>query len=255
MVCAKHIAQPKWLNGEATKAKEKKPPAPFYAKKQHAVDAASTMQFRNIYNLVSFLFNLVSYALSMFPPHLVHTLCVCLSVVLSLLLLCICVLLCSCSTAMHRKKYDSIIHMKEASPFYFHSFTISSFPNDTNTLQTTTNNTKFTAKKTVLSYIFSSSCFANFMCFVSHSSHSFRVTSLHVLENDRAHFHKREAGKKHATPSQIAKHTRVSCTMYGTLQRNQQTQHAEMLLNYYKHTHKHIASVVFLLKFTKKIIR
>lgn len=146
VVCAKHIAQPKWLNG-SDQAKRKKTTSTVLCKKQHAVDVASTMQFRNIYNLVSFLFNLVSYALSMFPPHLVHTLCVSVC-------LCICGFLCSCSTAMHRKKYDSIIHMKEASPFYFHSFTISSFPNDTNTLQTTTNNTKFTAKKT-FSHFFS----------------------------------------------------------------------------------------------------
>lgn len=94
MVCAKHIAQPKWLNG-SDQAKRKKTTSTVLCKKQHAVDVASTMQFRNIYNLVSFLFNLVSYALSMFPPHLVHKLCVCVSV-------CLCIYVDFCARAVRQ---------------------------------------------------------------------------------------------------------------------------------------------------------
>lgn len=151
---------------------------------------------------------------------------------------------------MHRKKYDSIIHMKEASPFYFHSSTISSFPNDTNTQQTTTNNTKFTAKKTVLT-IFFLGCALQILCALYHIHH-IALESLVCMSWKRPSAFSQKREKREKTRNTIVNNkARVSCTV----QRNQQTQHAEMLLNYYKHTHKHIASVVFLLKFTKKIIR
>lgn len=96
---------------------------------------------------------------------------------------------CSLYTSTHWcAEYDSIIHMKEDSRFYFCSFKIflSKWYLHNNEKSPNLLHTKNGC------HICCVCVFTNFMCSVSRSSHSFRKSSLHVLPNETFKWNKLE---------------------------------------------------------------